>query len=194
MRLTYKARDQYGKETGTIWYASTAGDSIFPKSDKEEQVLKKLAAYEDTGFEPEEIDFCLSGAISPQEAKERYEAHKKHYDEWFAWKQADEQGLLVRLPCKIGDTVYEIDLPEYGVIVCNVLCFTYGRSNITGELTWCVAVEVIEGHGLRSCYTFDQDDFGKTVFLTREEAESALKEDYAVPAKNAALKGERDDV
>lgn len=47
MRLTYKAQDQHGKETGTVWYASTVGGSIFPKSDKEEQVLKKLAAYED---------------------------------------------------------------------------------------------------------------------------------------------------
>lgn len=47
MRLTYKAQDQYGEETGTIWYASRDGDSIFPKSSKEEQVLKKLSAYED---------------------------------------------------------------------------------------------------------------------------------------------------
>lgn len=66
MRLTYKAQDQHGKETGTVWYASTAGGSIFPKSDREEQALKKLAAYED----------------------------------------AEEQGLLVRLPCKIGSTLY----------------------------------------------------------------------------------------
>lgn len=47
MRLTYKAQDQHGEETGTVWYAITAGNNIFPKSDKEEQALKKLAAYED---------------------------------------------------------------------------------------------------------------------------------------------------
>ena len=47
MRLTYKAQNQHGKETGTIWYASAGGDSIFPKSDKEAQVLKKLSFYED---------------------------------------------------------------------------------------------------------------------------------------------------
>lgn len=51
MRLTYKAQDQRGKETGTVWYAITAGGSIFPKSDREEQALKKLAAYEDADEE-----------------------------------------------------------------------------------------------------------------------------------------------
>lgn len=57
MRLTYKAKDQHGKETGTVWYTSTVvGESIFPKSNREEQALKKLAAYEDTGLEPEAID------------------------------------------------------------------------------------------------------------------------------------------
>lgn len=96
-------------------------------------------------------------------------------DKFAAYEDAEEQGRLVILPCKVGDTLYEIDLPEYGVIVCNVLCFTYGRSNITGELTWCVAVNVVGGHGLGSCYTFNPDDFGTTVFLTRGAAKAALK-------------------
>ncbi len=119
--------------------------------------LEKLAAYEDTGLEPEEIKLNMDGL-----------------DEYC---KAEAEGRLVILPCKVGDTIYEIDLPEYGVIVCNVLCFTYGRSNITGELTWSVAVNVVGGHGLGSCYTFDPDDFGKTVFFAREKAESALKGD-----------------
>ncbi len=109
-------------------------------------------------------DICEIGARTIKEL-----LHKLAYHE-----DAEEQGRLVILPCKIGDWVYEIDLPEYGVIVCNVLCFTYGRSNITRELTWSVTVEVIKGHGLGSCYTFDRDDFGKTVFFTRAEAEAAL--------------------
>lgn len=30
-------------------------------------------------------------------------------------------------------------------------------------------------HGIHLCYVFNQDDIGKTVFLTREEAEAALE-------------------
>lgn len=69
--------------------------------------------------------------------------------------------------CKVGDKLYEIDLPEYGVIVCKVTKVFYDSRN--------VVVNVIDGHGKGSEYYFDFDDFGKTVFLTREEAEQALK-------------------
>ena len=126
------------------------------------ELLDKLDAYEETELTPEEFHEGVAFVLELNKKLKPY-------------MDADEQGRLVILPCQIGDTIYEIDLPEYGVIVCNVLSFTYGRSNITGEMTWCVTVKVIEGHGFGSCYTFAPDDFGKTVFLTREEAEAALK-------------------
>ena len=114
-------------------------------------VVDKLARYEDTGFEPKEVDFCLSGAISPQEAKERYETHKKRYDEWFAWKQAEEQGRLVILPCKVGDTVYRIWKVD-------------GRKPVISTHRIDTVVDIVNQLGR----------FGKTVFRTREEAEAAL--------------------
>lgn len=98
-----------------------------------------------------------------------------------AYEDAEEQGLLVRLPCKVGDTVYEIDLPEYGVIVCNVLyvdIYNGPFAHVPGSkivAAVSVGVEVVGGHGKGSSYAFEQDDFGKTVFLSREEAEAALK-------------------
>lgn len=158
-------------------------------------IYDKLAAYEDTGLEPDEIKEKV-GFMSPVcvgcdgKTADGKRTEKCTYDEDFRkclersvhlseLAHAEEQDRLVILPCKVGDTLYEIDLPEYGVIVCNVLCFTYGRSNITGDLTWSVAVNVIGGHGLGSCYTFDPDDFGKTVFLTLAEAEAALQGEKA---------------
>ena len=152
MRLTYKALDQHGKETGTVWYASTAGNSIFPKSDREEQVLKKLAAYEDTGLTPEEFkesaDFVL-------------ELNKKLKP----YMDAEEHGRLVILPCKIGDKVFRVVSKCPGAIQC----------------------PFEGGHGLDRCNNCDAfikeesfclfmlEDIGKTVFLTREEAEVALE-------------------
>ena len=67
--------------------------------------------------------------------------------------KADHDGRLIVEPCKVGDTLYECDLPEYGVITCKVLSISYyngpmfhvpGNEEV-GSLT--IAVEVIDGHG-----------------------------------------------
>lgn len=103
------------------------------------------------------------------------------YDKLCEYEDAEEQGLLVRLPCKVGDTLYEVDLPEYGVIVCKVLYLDAYRgpfahvpgAEIVNPVS--VGVEVVDGHGKGSSYAFEYGDFGKTVFLSREEAEAVLK-------------------
>lgn len=52
-RLTYRLEDQYGNPTDSIILES---DLIFlNSSEKWKKVLSRLAAYEDTGLEPEEI-------------------------------------------------------------------------------------------------------------------------------------------
>ena len=121
-------------------------------------VIKKLAAYEDTGFEPDEIDFCLSGAISPQEAKERYEAHKKRYDEWLAWKQAEEQGLLIRLPCKVGDTFFFLSETIHGELYV-------AQSRVSNIIMAGDALMIVDTDGCYHC----------AYWFTRAEAEAALK-------------------
>ena len=97
-----------------------------------------------------------------------------------AYEDAEEQGLLVRLPCKVGDMLYEVDLPEYGVIVCQVLYVDVYRgpfAHVPGaEIIEAISVgvEVVDGHGRGSSYAFDGGDFGKSVFFSRAEAEAAL--------------------
>lgn len=85
-------------------------------------------------------------------------------------EDAEEQGLLLRLPCKVGDTVYAF------LSTCNY--FTECQINkielkptLYGNT--CYFLEPI-GH--RWClYRCFEDEFGKTVFLTKEEAEAKLK-------------------
>lgn len=95
--------------------------------------------------------------------------------------KAEKDGRLVVLPCNVGDLLYEVDLPKYGVITCKVLRVgTYNgpAAHVEGNpmvSAVSVGVEVVEGHGKGSGYAFEAEDFGKTVFLTREEAEAALK-------------------
>lgn len=87
------------------------------------------------------------------------------------YEDAEEQGLLLRLLCKVGDTVYAF------LSTCNY--FTECQINkielkptLYGNT--CYFLEPI-GH--RGClYRCFEDEFGKTVFLTKEEAEAKLKE------------------
>lgn len=76
-------------------------------------------------------------------------------------------GVIVP-PCKVGDTVFCLSYDEYGIAPID-----------KGEV---YAVSINEGtnwfsvryiSGLRYDHTWE--DFGRTVFLTREEAEKALK-------------------
>lgn len=89
------------------------------------------------------------------------------------YEDLEEQGKLLKLPCAVGDTVYDIVLCDDGkrhifeMQVCCVMPFGELRY---GKL-WNVYLENEHTKAYRSFYVF-----GKTVFLTREEAEAALKE------------------
>lgn len=76
------------------------------------------------------------------------------------YEDLEEQGRLVVLPCKVGDTVYR------------KLTLTYQKETVT--------VIGIDNEGIyigTTCGTYQKHHLGKTVFLTCEEAENALKED-----------------
>ena len=68
--------------------------------------------------------------------------------------QADAEGLLHKFPCKLGDTVYKViqqrdNFDDVPYEIVTAVCFNYNMI----------------------------DKIGKTVFLTREEAEAALKKE-----------------
>ena len=89
------------------------------------------------------------------------------------YEDLEEQGLLAKLPCKVGDIIYEVD---EAILLDDVIEPIKCKVNyilIKTEIH--IDVEVIEGHGVGSTYTFELEDFGKTVFLTKEEAEQELK-------------------
>ena len=94
------------------------------------------------------------------------------------YKNLEEQGLLLRLPCKVGDTVYciyerytkcsenEQEFDEYSCQGCECLeCDShkelYAQSQKAYSLYWIVS---------------NLKRFGKTVFLTQAEADQKLKE------------------
>ena len=85
------------------------------------------------------------------------------------YEDAEEQGLLIRLPCKVGDTVYE-PRPDRGFIsVYEITLITISGTNIFYK--WMLVDGIYS-----NLDGFSNDKIGKAVFLTYEEAERKLKE------------------
>ena len=87
--------------------------------------------------------------------------------------EADKDGRCVVLPCKVGGTVYMIErIFNIDNGVCDEICarkvIGYGGNNLN-------ALWLIGSGGICNVSIF-LSEFGKTVFLTREEAEKALQE------------------
>ena len=83
-------------------------------------------------------------------------------------EDAEENGLLVRLPIPLGTTLYQVWVKK----IYKLKLFSYSLIEIHGQriLQWSLHnSQGFNGGG-------NVDEFGKTVFLTREEAEQALKE------------------
>ena len=91
--------------------------------------------------------------------------------------KAKREGRIIVPPCKVGDTVYYISerytectayreqYNEYSCSGCDVYCDSIKERYI-------VKVEINNIHWIFNMW----EEFGKTVFLTKEEAEKALKE------------------
>ena len=84
-------------------------------------------------------------------------------------KDFKDRSRFVELPCKVGDTVYIIARisGKEEIIQDSVESFTisYFVDN----------TPIILFDGIETC-DWDSSDFGKQVFLTKEQAEQALKE------------------
>lgn len=113
--------------------------------------------------------------ISSADCAEKYEQVAKWLKELKSYKEAEEQGLLVRLPCKVGDKVwdndfghpesYEIKAFSYGY------CDSYVEPDIEDQIIF-----YYENYSGSIAGAFTMSQLGKTVFLTREEAERKLEE------------------
>lgn len=113
---------------------------------------------------------CIKSAEDCEQLAEWLEKSKEY-------QQLEEQGKLLKLPCKVGDTVYCIfnrytkctfnneEFDECSCQGCEYECDSkkenYVQDMRAYSLDWIVT---------------NLKNFGKTVFLTKSEAEAKLKE------------------
>ena len=89
------------------------------------------------------------------------------------YEDLEGQGLLLRLPCKVGDTVYRINKgAKEPIIKMRVLQVHFKQLHKNRTI---IRIDTINDNDMgENCYLLE--DFGKTVFLTKSEAEAKLKE------------------
>lgn len=124
----------------------------------------------------EESTFSLADVIDTLEMK-LSEPDKKHpvnariltyeeADKWEEYKNLEEQGLLVRLPCKLNGTLYSVNYSNKTIAENTIIKISI---NDHVKRFYCI------DDNLRERIFFSYR-IGENVFLTREEAEKKLEE------------------
>lgn len=127
-----------------------------------DRLVERLAAYEDTGLTPDEIKSMKDEHFSGLEMAKLHSALM----ELKKYQEADKDGRLVVLPCKVGQRVFALLDTDKHISECEVK--QIGMGNKIGF----IGLEPIGARGRE--YGISLNGFGKTVFRTREEAENAL--------------------
>lgn len=154
-------------ENGLIYVDAALAHSPYGEPLKSSgAAIDRLAAYENTGLEPEEVanqtanlDFLLDKSAGSINANRLRELVK-----------SDSEGRLKVLPCAVDATAYYADADAGRVLVGYVADYEFLRGgdcyfnfyNVESDIEW-VSVEL------------PIEEFGKTVFLTSEEAQTALR-------------------
>lgn len=138
------------------------------------KVWERLKEYEDTERRPEEVralnrlfDYTLTESRTLQEQLALIDRLRE-------LAEADKDGRLAVLPCKVGDTLWVIgrdNVPRKMELEAPDI-----RTVCTDEDNLCMSTCNRKPDGF-CAYRLRNDgaDIGKTVFLTREEAEKALE-------------------
>lgn len=128
-------------------------------------LVERLAAYEGTGLTPEEV-LSMSGEWRAMMSV--LNSIGGGYDRLRELAEADKDGRLVVLPCKVGDRLYEVT----GRKTISVYKVRAIRVELFGLfIEW----DIVEGFVWQSLSGINAGEIGKTVFFTREEAEKALE-------------------
>ena len=125
-------------------------------------VWERLKAYEDTGFEPEAVE-TVKLALCAKHMVDLETLNNTPISRLVELAEADKDGRVVVLPCRQGDELWTYcNYP-----VKRVYSFTVSDVSTLNGRT------VLNTLGLG---TIRPEDIGKTVFLSREEAEKDLQE------------------
>ena len=119
---------------------------------------------------------------------------KEAMEKLAGYEEAEEQGLLLKLPCKVGDVVYceekcNVHKGIQAFQITNILISQNKKGKWTKKYR---AMLLLNGKTIDWQLNFDFEELGKTVFLTKAEAEKALAEmENGVTSSNDGVEMEK---
>lgn len=125
-----------------------------------------------TESNPSWIDDELCERACEPDCKEIDAVYRKLKD----YENLEEQGRLIKLPCKVGDTVWDND---YGrPCAYTITAFSFGECEeyICEPVTKKETVFYYANSSGSITGSFAESEIGKSVFLNKSEAEAKLKE------------------
>lgn len=138
-------------------------------------------------FRPDEetTTVCVDGYFEMVENDDDFFGGKEtHYylageaiDKLADYEDAEEQGLLLRLPCKVGDKIYQI--PSKVNYDLNIVNRHPENNKVYEQPVYSIQMWNNTTYILNTCDGLDcvrSDSFKETWFLTKAEAEKALAE------------------
>ena len=146
------------------------------------QAFEKLSDYEDleelTGISIKELAKIFRQHIHDgcQHPKKAIVLTDGDVDKWRKYKDLEEQGRLIKLPCKVGDTVWDND---FGIpCAYTITAFSFGECEeyICEPITTKEAVFYYANSSGSITGSFAESEIGKSVFLSKAEAKANLKE------------------
>ena len=92
------------------------------------------------------------------------------------YEDLEEQGRLIKLPCKVGDTVWDNDFGRPCAYTITAFSFGECEEYICEPVTTKKAVFYYANSSGSITGSFAESEIGKSVFLNKSEAEAKLKE------------------
>lgn len=129
----------------------------------QKEVWERLKAYEDSRLSPQ-------ACAEAREIEETLSSYDYSISRMVELMKADVEGRVVVPPCKVGETIYFARANP--ILQYKVTGYEMGEASISQVRSKHVDKET----GLTFNFTFRPSSIGKTVFLSREEAEKALQE------------------
>lgn len=127
----------------------------------QKQVWERLKAYEDSRLSPQ-------ACAEAREIEETLSGCDYSISRMVELMKADVEGRVLILPCKVGDMLYEVTgrktISVYKIKAIRVELFSL-------FIEW----DIVEGFVWQYLNGINANEIGKTVFLTREEAEKVMK-------------------
>lgn len=99
-------------------------------------------------------------------------------DKLAEYEDLEEQGLLLKLPCKVGDKLYVVGSKCFADVVEESVCVALDCNNCVYDEELIVFERLASKYLIYTMFIDDNPNFsfGNTVFLSKEEAEQKLKE------------------